>query len=52
MVKTRLMTAEDLEAMGSNAGKRFELFDGEDVLPGFRLPLSDLFRAPRGLLEE
>jgi Uma2 family endonuclease len=29
-----------------------DVLDGEDVLPGFRLPLSELFRAPRGLLEE
>jgi Uma2 family endonuclease len=29
-----------------------DVLDGEDVLPGFRLALSDLFRAPRGLLAE
>jgi Uma2 family endonuclease len=28
-----------------------DVLDGEEVLPGFRLPLRDLFRAPRGLLE-
>jgi Uma2 family endonuclease len=29
-----------------------EVLDGEDVLPGFRLPLRDLFRGPRGNLPE
>jgi Uma2 family endonuclease len=29
-----------------------DVLDGEDVLPGFRLPLADVFRAPRGRLEE
>ena len=29
-----------------------DVLDGEDVLPGFRLPLSDIFRAPRGELED
>ena len=28
MVATRLMTAEDLEAMGSEAEKRYEIIDG------------------------
>jgi Uma2 family endonuclease len=31
---------------------RDDVLDGEEVLPGFRLPLRDLFRAPRGKLEE
>ncbi|MEA2527333.1 MAG: hypothetical protein QOF73_4560 [Thermomicrobiales bacterium] len=29
-----------------------DVLDGEDVLPGFQLPLSELFRSPRGILNE
>ncbi len=45
MATTRLLTAEDLEAMGQapRTVRAGDTLDGGAVIPGFRLPVADIF---------